>query len=437
MPDRLQTASLAVSLATIGFQLAASGFLSAAETALTAASRPRIHQLAQEGDRRAIVLKALQDRREDAIAALVFGNTLAVIGASAIATTILIAVFQDYGVAATTVGMTLLVAIFAQVLPKTFALNRADAVALHLARSIRVVVAVLAPAAIAVQAIVRFLLMIFGAAGSATPANGATTDSEELRGVIELHAGPEPEVKQERAMLKGVLDLDEVTLGQVMTHRRKVVTVDLGDPPRSIVEQVIASGHAQVPLTKDQPDNVVGVLTAQALMREVMERGRDLPGLDILSIADQPWFVPDTTTLLDQLQAFRQREQRQALVVDEYGALMGVVSLSDILEEIVGDIGNPREDTDENLLPGVRAASDGSYVIEGSVTLRDLNRAFEWGLPDDAATTIAGLVLREARLIPSVGQVFAFHGFRYEILRRQRNQIMAIRVTPPRPAQAA
>lgn len=437
MPDRLATASLAVSLATIGFQLAASGFLSAAETALTAASRPRIHQLAQEGDRRAIVLKALQDRREDTIAALVLGNTLAVIGASAIATTILITVFQDYGVVATTVGMTLLVAIFAQVLPKTFALNRADAVALHLARSIRVVVAVLAPAAIAVQAIVRFLLMIFGAAGSATAANGATTDSEELRGVIELHAGPEPEVKQERAMLKGVLDLDEVTLGQVMTHRRKVVTVDLGDPPRSIVEQVIASGHAQVPLTKDEPDNVVGVLTAQALMREVMERGRDLVGLDILSIAETPWFVPDTTTLLDQLQAFRQREQRQALVVDEYGALMGVVSLSDILEEIVGDIGNPREDAGDNLLPGVRAASDGSYVIEGSVTLRDLNRAFEWGLPDDAATTIAGLVLREARLIPSVGQVFAFNGFRYEILRRQRNQIMAIRVTPPKPAQAA
>jgi len=192
-----------------------------------------------------------------------------------------------------------------------------------------------------------------------------------------------------------------------------------------------------VPLTKDQPDNVVGVLTAQALMREVMERGRDLVGLDILAIAEMPWFVPDSTTLLDQLQAFRLREQRQALVVDEYGALKGVVSLSDILEEIVGDIGNPREDTSENLLPGVRPATDGSFIVDGAVTLRDLNRAFEWALPDDAATTIAGLVLREARLIPAVGQVFAFNGFRYEILRRQRNQIMAIRVTPPKPAQAA
>lgn len=435
MPDRLATAELAVSLATIGFQLAASAFFSAAETALTAASRPRIHQLAQDGDPRAAVVKALQDRREDAIAALVLGNTLAVIGASAIATTILVAVFQDYGVAAATLGMTLLVAIFAQVLPKTYAITHADAVALSLARSIRVAESVLAPAAVAVQAIVRFLLMIAGA-GPADGAPAAPSD-EELRGVIELHAGPEPEVKQERAMLRGVLDLDQVTIGQVMTHRRKVVTADIADPPRAIVEQVLASGHAQVPLTRDQPDNVVGVLTAQTLMREVMERGRDLVGLDLLSIAEAPWFVPETTTLLDQLQAFRQREQRQALVVDEYGALMGVVSLSDILSEIVGDIANAGEDKPDHLLPGVRAASDGSYLVDGAVTLRDLNRAFEWGLPDDAATTIAGLVLREARLIPSVGQVFAFHGFRFEILRRQRNQIMAIRVTPPKPAQAA
>jgi len=436
MPDRLATAELAVSLGTIAFQLAASAFFSAAETALTAASRPRIHQLAQDGDPRAALVKALQDRREDTIAALVLGNTLAVIGASAIATTILIAVFQDYGVAATTLGMTLLVAVCAQVLPKIYAINPADAVALSLARSIRVAAAVLAPAAVAVQAVVRFLLMIVGAAGAAAPPNGAS-DNEELRGVIELHAGPEPEVKQERAMLRGVLDLDEVTIGQVMTHRRKVVTADIADPPRAIVEQVLASGHAQVPLTKDQPDNVVGVLTAQALMREVMERGRDLAGLDLLAIAETPWFVPDTTTLLDQLQAFRQREQRQALVVDEYGALMGVVSLSDILSEIVGDIGNPGEDKADHVLTGVRAAMDGSYLVDGSVTLRDLNRAFEWDLPDDAAITIAGLVLREARLIPSVGQVFAFHGFRFEILRRQRNQIMAIRITPPKPAAAA
>ncbi|MBL8705348.1 MAG: DUF21 domain-containing protein [Rhodospirillales bacterium] len=435
MPDRLATAELAVSLGTIVFQLAASAFFSAAETALTAASRPRIHQLAQDGDLRAAVVKALQDRREDTIAALVLGNTLAVIGATAIATTILIAVFQDYGVAATTVGMTLLVAIFAQVLPKTYAINHADDVALGLARSVRVAVAVLAPAAVAVQAIVRFLLTVVGA-GAADGAQNAPTD-EELRGVIALHAGPEPEVKQERAMLRGVLDLDQVTIGQVMTHRRKVVTADIADPPRAIVEQVLASGHAQVPLTKDQPDNVVGVLTAQALMREVMERGRELAGIDLLAIAETPWFVPDTTTLLDQLQAFRQREQRQALVVDEYGALMGVVSLSDILSEIVGDIANAGEDKADHLLPGVRQATDGSYLVDGSVTLRDLNRAFEWGLPDDAATTIAGLVLREARLIPSVGQVFAFHGFRFEILRRQRNQIMAIRVTPPKPAQAA
>jgi Mg2+/Co2+ transporter CorB len=235
-------------------------------------------------------------------------------------------------------------------------------------------------------------------------------------------------------MLRGVLDLDQVTVAKVMTHRRNVVTIDAADPPRQIVDRVLASGRQRLPVTRDQPDNIVGVLSAHALMTEVMQRGRDLPGLDVLAIAERPWFIPESTTLFDQLQAFRQSDQRLALVVDEYGALMGVVSLSDILEEIVGDIGRPRAPEIGSPLAGVRPANDGSFVVEGLVTLRDLNRAFEWNLPDDDATTIAGLVLREARMIPNVGQAFAFHGFRFEILRRQRNQITAIRVTPPRQA---
>jgi Mg2+/Co2+ transporter CorB len=434
MPDVAFDLDLLASLWIIAFQLAASAFFSAAETALTGASRPRMHQLAQDGDRRAIVVKRLQEEREKAIGALLLGNNLANIGASAIATSLLIGLFGEAGVAYATVVMTALVLIFSEVMPKTYAINHADAVALALARPTRIVVAVLTPLVMTVRAIVRGVLKAFGAKLPDDHRIGTT--EEELRGVIDLHAGPEPEVAHERAMLRGILDLDEVTVARVMTHRRSVVTVDADDAPRAIVDQVLASGLARVPLTRGQPDNIVGVLATATLMREVMQRGRDLAGLDVQAIAEKPWFIPESTTLYDQLQAFRQSDQRQALVVDEYGALMGVVSLSDILEEIIGDIGTLGAATAESPLPGVRPASDGSFVIEGAVTLRDLNRAFDWGLPDEAAATIAGLVLREARMIPGVGQVFAFHGFRFEILRRQRNQITAVRVTPPRPAEA-
>lgn len=434
MPELSLNLDLLASLWIIAVQLMASAFCAGAETALTGASRPRMHQLAQEGDRRAIIVKHLQEEREKVIGALLLGNNLANIGASAIATSLLIQVFGDAGVAYATVVMTALVLIFSEVMPKTYAINHADAVSLALARPTRVVVAVLTPLVMAVRALVRAVLKAFGASLPDDLRIGTT--EEELRGVIDLHAGPEPEVKHERAMLRGILDLDEVTVAQVMTHRRNVVTVDAGDPPRAIVEQVLASGLARVPLTHGQPDNIVGVLATATLMREVMARGRDLAGLDVQAIAEKPWFIPESTTLYDQLQAFRQSDQRQALVVDEYGALMGVVSLSDILEEIIGDIGAPHPAAADSPLPGVRPANDGSYVIEGAVTLRDLNRAFDWGLPQEAAATVAGLVLREARLIPGVGQVFAFHGFRFEILRRQRNQITAVRVTPPKPVEA-
>jgi Mg2+/Co2+ transporter CorB len=435
MPEGLDALEFALSLGAIAAQIAGAGFFAAAATALDRAARPRMHLLARQGGRHAKLVKHLLDRRENAIRTLQLASILASIGASIVASSVLTAFFGDHGLLYAAIVMTALVVVFVEVLPKTYAASHPDQTALKLARPTRVAVAILAPLVFAVRWVLRGALWLSGAPPLPKDAPAATID-EELRDAIEQHAGAEPEVRHERAMLRGVLDLDEVTVAQVMTHRRNVVTVDADDPPRQIVDRVLASGLQRMPVTRGQPDNIVGVLAAHTLMTEVMQRGRDLPGLDILSIAEKPWFIPESTTLFDQLQAFRQSDQRQALVVDEYGALMGVVSLSDILEEIVGDIGKPHAAEVDSPLAGVRPANDGSYVIEGLVTLRDLNRAFEWNLPDDAATTIAGLVLREARMIPQVGQVFAFHGFRFEILRRQRNQITAIRVTPPKPIAA-
>lgn len=415
--------SVWITIMAIVALVVAGAFFSAAETALTAASRPRLHQLAAEGNRRAALVNRLRDHKEALLGTLLTGNTLVNILSSAIATSLLIRLFGDAGVAMAAVFDTLLILIFAEVLPKTYALHRADSTALWLAPLVRVCVLVLTP----ITAVVTGLITLALKLTRADMTVALSDHTEELRGVIELHRGPDEEVRHERAMLRSILDLADVSVADIMTHRRTLVLADADLPPEQLVEQVLACPYTRVPLWRDNPDNIVGVLHVKALLREVRARQGDIGRLDVKSIAAKPWFIPDTTTLYDQLQAFRQRREHFALVVDEYGSLMGVVTLEDILEEIVGDI------TDETdvAVAGVHPQPNGSYVVDGTVTIRDLNRQFEWGLPDDAASTIAGLVLHEARRIPEVGQTFTFYGFRFEILRRQRHQITTLRITPP------
>jgi len=253
--------------------------------------------------------------------------------------------------------------------------------------------------------------------------------AELLRSAIEEHTGEPgeeaPEIRQERAMLRSILDLAEVPVGAVMTHRRDMVTIDADLPAAEIVDAALASQFTRLPLWQGEPDNIVGVIHAKSLLRAV--RGT-LDNLNVVALASKPWFVPDATSLLDQLTAFRARREHFALVVDEYGTLLGLVTLEDILEEIVGDI---TDELDINVA-GVFPQPDGSYIVDGRVTVRDLNRQFDWTLPDEEDySTIAGLVIYEARRIPAVGQTFTFFGFRFEILKRQRNQIQTLRIRPP------
>ena len=414
-----------ISIVAISGLLVLSAFFSGSETALTAASRPRLHELARQGDRRARIVLKLHARNERLIGAILLGNNLVNIMASALATGLLLGIFGDAGLLYATFGMTLLVLIFAEVLPKTMALSYADRMALAVAPVLRILVFVLAPITHTIYLIVRTTLAPFGVDLRVEP--GREEAEEELRGAIELHTGEEPETRHERQMLRSILDLDEVEVGEIMTHRRNVVMIDIEEKPPSIVDQVLASQFTRMPLYKGEHDNVVGVLHVKALLRELRQRGGDLAKIEIGGLTVNPWFVPDTTSLLDQLQAFRERREHFAIVVDEYGALMGIVTLEDILEEIVGEI----EDEHDTPVRGVRPHPDGGFAVDGTVTLRDLNREFDWNLPDEEAATLAGLVLHEARSIPESGQVFTFHGFRFEILRRVRNQLTSIRVTPP------
>lgn len=402
-----------------------SALLSVAETALTSASRPRLYALERKGNPRAKRVNRLRDRQDQVLASVLLGNNLVNIVASALATGTLVELFGDAGVAYAAIVMTALIVMFGEVLPKTVALNRPVRTILAFLPLLEVNYRLLSPVSRMIQWIVGHVLRAFGATAPTRSAAGA---EEELRGAIELHGSVDE--KKERAMLRSILDLANVEVGQIMIHRRQVVSIDVDQKPAAILEQALASPHTRVPIWRGHPDNVVGVLHAKALLQALRQHRGNPDAINVIEVAQRPWFIPESTNLLDQLEAFRRRHEHFALVVDEYGALLGVVTLEDIIEEIVGDIAERHE----YRMPGVRPQPDGSFILDGHVTIRELNREFDWRLPDETADTIAGLVLHEARRIPEIGQIFNFHGFRFEILRRRRHQIQALRIWPPAPA---
>lgn len=414
-----------LTIGAIAFLIVLSAFFSIAETSLTVASRPLLHQLETRGSRRARIVNRLNEKKGRLIGTILIANNLVNIGASAFATSALIAMFGDVGVAYATALMTVLIVLFAEILPKSYALHNSDRVALVVGPAMGPIVRLFRPLSISADVIVRLTMRLFGV--KLQPDETIIPSSEELRGAIELHKGEDEVVQHERAMLRSVLDLSQVEVGEIMVHRRTVMRLNADDRPAQILDQVLASPHTRLPLWRGEPDNIVGVVHVRDILGALRKAGGDAEKLDIEALASTPWFVPETTTLLDQLHAFRARREHFALVIDEYGSLLGVVTLEDILEEIVGDISDEFDVERARL----RTQADGAILVDGQYTIRDLNRRMAWRLPDEHASTVAGLVLHEARRIPEPGQAFRFYGFRFEILRRQRNQITLVRVTPP------
>ena len=408
------------------FLLSCSGFFSGSETALTAASRARMHSWEKEGDARAGIVNNLREKKDRMIGAILLGNNLVNILATALTTSVMTAMFGETGVVWATVVMTVLVLIFAEVLPKTYAIQHADTAALKVARPIKWITFVLSPITEAIGRLVNFILSKLGAVD---PAGADEAHEEELRGAIDLHGndGGDPDDRQESKMMRSILDLTEVETEAVMTHRSRLEMIDAEQDAGDIVAQVLASPYTRMPLYQGDQDNITGIIHAKQLLRKLQEVGGDPAKLNIADVASDPWFVPDTANLFDQLQHFKKRREHFALVVDEYGTLMGVITLEDILEEIVGEI------TDEHDVPmkGVHPQSDGSYQVSGTVPVRDLNREYDWDLPSEDFSTLAGLLLYESRTLPEVGDVFTFYDFRFEVMRRQKNQLSLIRVTPP------
>jgi Mg2+/Co2+ transporter CorB len=413
-----------LSLAFVLVCLLLSAFFAGSETALTTSSRGSMARLDKQGNRQAKIVNRLLEQRERLIGALLFGNNAVNIAASSLATGVLLTWFGDVGVIYATVVMTIIVVVFAEVLPKTAAINAPDRIALAVARPMDWAVKLLGPVLMGIEALVRWLLKLMGLNVGENQA--VLSAHEELRGAVDLMHREGSVEKHDRDMFGGLLDLRELEISDVMIHRTKMLTVKADDPPEDVVNAALAAPVTRLPLWRDTPENIVGMLHAKDLLRALHAVEGDATKVDISAIMTPPWFVPDTTPLSEQLKAFRRRKTPLALVVDEYGEVMGLVTLEDILEEIVGDI------TDEHdvAVAGVRRQPDGSVNVDGAVPIRDLNRAMDWNLPDEEATTIAGLVIHEARSIPEPGQSFTFHGFRIRVLRRSRNRITALRIQP-------
>jgi len=402
--------------------LLVSAFFAASETALTGASRGSMLRLSKQGNRDAAIVTRLSARRERLIGALLLGNNIANIGASALATGILTSWFGDVGVLYATALMTGLVVIFAEVLPKTIAFNAPDRMALLVARPMNVTVIVLGPLLTVVEKIVRALMRLIGI--NIEHNQPILSPIERLRGAVDLLHHEGKVEKQDRDMFGGLLDLRELPVSDVMVHRTEMVMINADLPAEELVREVLATEYTRIPLWRDKPENIIGVLHAKDLLRAIRASEGDTSKIDVTTIMLPPWFVPEMRPVSEQLKAFRRRKTHFALVVDEYGEVEGMVTLEDILEEIVGDI----SDEHDVVVAGVRAQPDGSVVVDGSVPIRDLNRAMDWHLPDEEATTVAGLVIHEARSIPERGQSFTFHGFRFRVLRRERNRITALRI---------
>jgi len=398
-------------------------FFAGSETALMAFSRARMLRLEKTGNRRAGVVNRLMETRERLIGALLLGNNAVNILASSLATSVFLLWFGDVGVIYATVVMTVLVVVFAEVLPKTAAINDADRIALMAARPIDWVVRLLGPVLTAIEAVVRGVLKLIGVR---TNDEHLLSAHEELRGAVDLLHKEGSVGKLDRDMFGGLLDLRELNVSDVMIHRTEMITVNVDDSPQAVVAAVLAAPVTRVPLWRGSSENIVGVLHAKDLLRAVQAADGDLAKVDIASLARPPWFVPDIRPLSEQLKAFRRRKTHFALVVDEYGEVMGIVTLEDILEEIVGDISDEHDIT----VSGCTPQPDGSLTVDGAVPIRDVNRLMDWSLPDNEATTIAGLVIHEARAIPEAGQSFTFHGFRFRVLKKERNRITALHIVP-------
>ena len=415
-----------VSVAAVIVFLLLSAFFSASETALTEASQAfMLNKEKNEHNPKAKNINLLFKHRDKFIITTLIGSNLFNIMATSLATGILMTLFGNKGIAYATIIMTLLIIIYTNMLPKNYSIKHANGIALHVAPIIKFWVIVFSPLTYFLQKTVYHTFSLFKLPSSAE--NDENTAISEIRGAIDMYKSEE--IKEEREMLKSILDLDNIKVYDVMNHRRNIFALNIDTPVKKMVDKVKNSPFSRIPLYQNKPENIVGVIRVKHLLKECVDKKNDFSKIDVRKLMSAPWFIPDNTTLLQQLQMFRKRREHFAIVVDEYGTLQGVVTLEDILEEIVGDI-NDETDIQNIDTMGIRKHGENSWLVDGQVPIRDINRKFDWSIDDEYAVTIAGYLLDMTQSIPETGQKFVFGGLLFEIVKRNKNQLSLIKITP-------
>ncbi len=406
--------------------LVISAFFSGAETSILTASQARINKLKNDGNKKAESLLKLREDKEKLIGSILLSNNFVNIGASVIATEACIEIFGDNNTALfiTTAMMTVLILIISDVLPKTYAVRHAEAVALSLTPFITFTTLILTPIVVTVKYIVNGLLKLVDNKTNAVNISALET----IKSTIELHHQEGEVVSDYKYMLGGVIDLEKITVEEVMVHRNEFLSVNIDLAPLEIIKQIAKSPYSRVPIWKDKPENIIGVLHMKDLNKILLSKKSSdkITHRDIEKLAREPWFIPSTTNLKTQMLAFRTNHYPFAFVVNEYGELEGLVTLEDIIEEVVGQI----EDEYDVVHKGIyKVNSDNSVVTTGNTPIRDVNRELEWNIDDKEATTVGGLIFHIAQRIPEKGESFKSANYVLKLLKKKKNKILKVKIS--------
>ncbi|MDD9331287.1 MAG: HlyC/CorC family transporter [Wolbachia sp.] len=412
---------LASLLSIVFILLVLSFFFSGAEIGLTSISRSRINKIKLSGDKRAKIIDRLLNRKELTIGTILLGNTIINISCSALFTAIFINLFGNEVIFLSTIIMTFCILLFCEVLPKTYAIQNPEKVASFSAYFLLFFVKIFSPLTIGIQFIVNSILKLCGLHKNKEVISAA----DAMRNMITLHRSEGTMLPQDLDMLNSILDLAETEISQIMTHRKNLFSLAINQNKEDLIRHVLTSSHSRIPLWQKEPENIVGVVHVKDLINALREKNNNTEEVDITQVMSKPWFIPESTLLSVQLHNFRKNRKHFALVIDEYGALQGIVTLEDILEEIVGDISDEHDVITENL---IKKISDNVYHIEGEATIRDINRQLHWDLPSEEASTLAGMIVNDIERIPDEGEEFSMYGFHFKIFKKDKNIISIVEV---------
>ncbi|MBQ9440821.1 MAG: DUF21 domain-containing protein [Alphaproteobacteria bacterium] len=409
---------LVVALLLIG------SYFSACETALTAYSKPKMFSIAKEGNKKAQVIISLQPNISLVLSTILTCYTILNSLIVSVSNVLCINVFGDSAVFYGPIIVSIFIVLFAEVLPKMLTITSPEKILLPSAYFIKYLYLILKPVNKVIAFIASKIIKLINI-NSKSIQDTYKESLDELKGAIDLHTGVDMETtKQEKVMLKSILDLGSVPVSSIMIHRNNVTTLCIDDNINTIIDNVMNCPFTRIPLWSDNPDNIIGILHVRDFLKAIREHGAE--NIKLMDIALKPCFIPENKALLDQLQSFKKNHEHFALVIDEYGCFMGIVTLEDIIEEIVGDIS---DEHDVVSVSGVRQQKDGSYIVNGSINIRDLNREIESDFKTEDAATIAGFVINSIEIIPDVGQIFIISGYKFEILKKYRNQVTLLKLT--------